>query len=76
MSLQKLTLFVCLFLMAGLSGCSWLPHSMQPHQLWKLNRGQALGRDTYYYSIPDEPHPEEIPEDRMTFEQPAESLSK
>ena len=36
-----------------LTGCSMMPHAMQPSQLRKLNRGPALGRDTSNFSIPD-----------------------
>jgi len=42
----------------GQAGCQLLPHSMQPSQLRKLNRGPALGRDTTNFSIPDPDLPE------------------
>lgn len=34
------------------SGCETLSHKLSPNQLWKLNRGPELGRDTYNFSIP------------------------
>lgn len=37
------------------SGCSMMPHALQPTQLRKLNRGPELGRDSYNFSIPDPP---------------------
>lgn len=43
----------------GQTGCSLLPHSMQPAQLRKLNRGPALGRDTTNFSIPDPALPDD-----------------
>lgn len=36
-----------------MTGCQLMPHSLQPNQLRKLNRGRALGRDNYNFSIKD-----------------------
>ncbi len=41
------------------TGCQLLPHSLQPAQLRKLNRGPELGRDTYNFSIKDPAIPSE-----------------
>lgn len=53
-SLKHAALFSVLVVAAGsVTGCSMLPHAMQPRQLRKLNRGPELGRDSYHFSIPD-----------------------
>ncbi|QDT88677.1 hypothetical protein [Gimesia algae] len=49
---------VCLILvLPGLSlfltGCSLMPHALQPDQLHKLSR-QEKTRDDMYFSVPDE----------------------
>lgn len=49
---------VCLLLvLTGLSllstGCSLMPHALQPDQLHKLSR-QEKPRDDMYFSVPDE----------------------
>ncbi|WP_417382405.1 hypothetical protein [Gimesia sp.] len=49
---------VCLILvLPGLSlfstGCSLMPHALQPDQLHKLSR-QEKPRDDMYFSVPDE----------------------
>ncbi len=52
----SLTLFKFSIVFAALffsTGCQLLPHALQPSQLRKLNRGPALGRDTYNFSIKD-----------------------
>ena len=36
-----------------LAGCTLMPEALQPHQLWKLNRQPASGRDDAFFSIPD-----------------------
>lgn len=67
MSLQKFTFLLCTCALFGFSGCESLMHSLHPNQLWKLNRGAPLGRDTYNFSIPEEPLPAMI-ETPATFE--------
>ncbi len=42
-----------LLILSTTSGCSLMPHGLQPAQLRKLNRGPALGRDATNFSIPD-----------------------
>ncbi len=48
--LKSTIVCLALFLMTG---CQLLPHSLQPSQWHKLNRGPKLGRDTYNFSIKD-----------------------
>ncbi|EDL59081.1 hypothetical protein [Gimesia maris] len=55
---MKVLIRVCLVLvLSGLSlhltGCSLMPHALQPDQLHKLSR-QEKGRDDMYFSVPDE----------------------
>jgi|GEM_PF-2325871 len=38
---------VALCLVSGTVGCSLFPHQLQPHQLWKLNRGPAHSQDPF-----------------------------
>ncbi len=53
----------------SLTGCSMMPHALQPSQLRRLNRGSALGRDSYNFSIPD-PQPEKHQVDGMMHGDP------
>lgn len=55
---MKVLIRVCLVLvLSGLSlhltGCSLMPHALQPDQLHKLSR-QEKRRDDMYFSVPDE----------------------
>lgn len=52
MTARKLVIPLTLLLAVMSTGCSLLPHQLQPTQLRKLNRGPALGRDTSNFSIP------------------------
>ncbi|HCS50077.1 hypothetical protein [Rubinisphaera sp.] len=53
----------------SLTGCSMMPHALQPKQLRRLNRGPELGRDSYNFSIPD-PQPEKHQVDGMMYGDP------
>ena len=52
-SLSVLKLFLASVVFCPMVGCQLLPHALQPSQLHKLNRGPALGRDSYNFSIKD-----------------------
>ena len=53
-----------------LSGCTLFPEALQPHQLWKLNRQPASGRDDGLFSVSD-PFLDEAPaEDAETAGEP------
>lgn len=42
-------------LLVGCVGCQSMMHDLQWHRLWRMNRGPALGRDSYNMSIADPP---------------------
>lgn len=64
-SLRILLASVCAFSsLSILTGCESFPHYLKPEQLQKLNRGPALGRDTYNFSVPPQNF-EPISEDNL-----------
>ncbi len=53
--LKRYPLLLVAMLTVSLTGCQLMPHALQGNQLRKLNRGPALGRDAYNFSVPDPP---------------------
>jgi hypothetical protein len=51
MKLLRCLLFVAAGATPVVSGCQFMPHALQPSQLWKLNRQDAW--DEAQYSVPD-----------------------
>lgn len=39
------------------TGCTLMPEALQPHQLWKLNRQPASGRDDAFFSVEEKARP-------------------
>lgn len=54
-NLRSTRLGLVLMIITLCSGCADMAHSLRPSQLWKLNRGPELGRDSYNFSIPSKP---------------------
>lgn len=51
---MRISLMILLVFVASSSGCSMLEWAA-PHQLWKLNRQPAGGRNDPYFSVPAQP---------------------
>lgn len=51
---RTLAALLCAPVVCGaLTGCTLMPAALQPHQLWKLNRQPASGRDDAFFSVAD-----------------------
>lgn len=65
--LRKLTLLSLVFL-GCLTGCSFFPESMQPHELWKLNRYKGPSTDPFFSRRSDDRDAKIIP---TSYDRPA-----